>query len=73
MIKAIQIYNTISVSFVDVELEESLLIADKLNMYAYDAYLILCALKNHAPLISLDNGLIVAAKTLGVTVWEIEK
>ena len=71
VVKAIQIYNSIVLTFVDVELEETLLIADKLNIYAYDAYLILCALKNHCPLITLDNGLIIAAKNFGIQVLEI--
>jgi predicted nucleic acid-binding protein len=71
VIKAIQIYESISIELVAVELEESLLIADKLNIYAYDAYLIACALKNHCPLISLDNGLIAAAKNLGVRIIEV--
>src|SRR5579862_488793 len=65
VIKAMQIYDSISITFVDVDLEESLLIADKLNIYAYDAYLITCALKNHCQLITLDNGLISAAKNFG--------
>lgn len=73
VIKAIQIYEGISINFNDVELEESLLIADKLNIYAYDAYLIACALKYHCPLISLDNGLVAAAKNLGVKILEIQQ
>jgi len=72
VIKAIQIYDSISITFLDVELEESLLIAEKLNIYAYDAYLIACSLKNHCPLISLDNGLIQAAKHFGINVVEIK-
>jgi predicted nucleic acid-binding protein len=72
-IKAIQLYDSISITFVDVELEESLLIADKLNIYAYDAYLIACSLKNHCPIISLDNGLIQAAKNFGVKTVEVEQ
>jgi predicted nucleic acid-binding protein len=73
VIEAIQSYDSISIVLTEVELEESLLIADRLNIYAYDAYMISCALKNHCPLISLDTGLIIAAKSLGVTVWEIDK
>lgn len=73
VIKAIQLYDSISMTFVDVELEESLLIADKLKIYAYDAYLIACSLKNHCPLISLDNALIQAAKNFGVNTVEVEQ
>lgn len=72
IIKAIQLYNTISITFIDIELEESLLIADKLNIYAYDAYLIASALKMHCQLITLDNGLISAAKNFGVKILEIK-
>jgi predicted nucleic acid-binding protein len=71
VIKAVQLYEKIPISLVDVELEESLLIADKLNLYAYDAYLITCALKNHCPLVSLDKGLVMAAQQFGITVVEI--
>lgn len=71
-IKAIQLYDSISITFVDIELEESLLIADKSNLYAYDAYLIACSLKNHCSLISLDNGLIQAAKNFGINTVEVE-
>ncbi len=73
VIKAIQLYDSIPITFIDVELEESLLIVDKLNIYAYDAYLIACSLKNHCPLISLDNGLIQAAKNFGVNTVEVEQ
>jgi len=73
VIKAIQAYNSIAVTYIDIELEEALLIADKLNLYAYDAYLISCALKKHCPLITLDNGLMVAAKQLGIKIVEIEQ
>ncbi len=72
VIKAIQLYDSIPIEYLDVELEESLLIADKLNIYAYDAYLIACSLKNHCSLISLDNGLIQAAKNFGINIVEIE-
>jgi len=72
IMQAIQIYNSIAIDYVNVELEESLLVADKLKIYAYDAYIISCALKNHCPLISLDNGLVTAANHFGVKTWEIE-
>lgn len=72
VIKAIQLYDSIPIKFVDVDLEETLLIADRLRIYAYDAYLIACSIKHHCPLISLDNGLLQAAKKLGVNIVEIE-
>lgn len=57
----------------DVELEESLKIADMLGIYAYDAYLIRCALKYKSPLLSLDRKLINAAKEMKAGVIEVVK
>ena len=57
----------------DVELEESLQIADTLGIYAYDAYLIRCALKYKSPLISLDRKLVNLAKEMKARVVEVVK
>ena len=71
-LKAIQAYNKIPIRFVDVELEQSLEIAETSNIYAYDAYLIQCALKFRSPLISLDKNLVNSAKRMKVKVIEVE-
>ena len=62
----------IPIRFVDVELEESLKIAGTLGIYAYDAYLIQCALKYQAPLISLDGNLMSSAKRMKAKVMEVK-
>ena len=72
-IQAVKLYQKIPIRFVDVELEETLRIADALGIYAYDAYLIRCALKYRAPLISLDRNLVNAAKEMRVKVIEVGK
>ena len=69
--QSLDIYRKIRVDFVEVELEESLKIAQQLNIYAYDAYLIRCALKHQAPLISLDKGLRGYAQQMNVSVLEV--
>jgi predicted nucleic acid-binding protein len=68
---AIRAYKGIPVRLLDIDLEASLEIADRLGLYAYDAYLIRCALQYNAPLISLDRGLIRAAQELDVQVIEV--
>lgn len=70
-LKAIEVYETISLRFLDVELRQSLETAAKLNIYAYDAYLIQCALKYKSPLLSLDRSLIDSARQIGVDVLEV--
>ena len=72
-IQAVKLYQRIPIRFVDVELEESLQIADTLGIYAYDAYLIRCALKYKSPLISLDRKLVSAATEMKARVIEVVK
>jgi predicted nucleic acid-binding protein len=72
-IQAIKLYQQIPIRFVDVELEETLKIANVLGIYTYDAYLIRCALKYRSPLISLDRNLVNAAKEMKVKVIEVRK
>ena len=68
---AIDIYKQIPIRFIEVELEESLRIAHQFNIYAYDAYLLRCAQKYKAPLISLDKTLLELAKELKLQVIEV--
>jgi len=70
-IQAVRLYQRIPIRFVDVELEESLKIANMLGIHAYDAYLIRCALKYKSPLISLDRKLVSAAKKMKARVLEV--
>ena len=71
-LKAIQAYSKIPIRFVDVELERSLEIAETSSIYAYDAYLIRCALRYRSPLISLDRNLVNSAKRMKVKVIEVK-
>jgi predicted nucleic acid-binding protein len=71
-LQAIQAYGKIPIRFVDVELQQTLEIARTANIYAYDAYLIRCALKYRTPLISLDKGLVNSAKQMKVKVMEVK-
>jgi len=70
-LQAIEIYLQIPVRFVEVELTESLELADELGLYAYDAYLLRCAAKYRLPLLTLDARLIQAAKEKNIQVLEV--
>jgi predicted nucleic acid-binding protein len=72
-LKAIELYEKIPIRFVDVELDESLRLAQTLDMYAYDAYLIRCAQKYRSPLLSLDGYLIECARRADVAVLEVSE
>ncbi len=71
-LEAIRVYSEIPIRFVDVDLRRSLEIARDLGIYAYDAYLIQCALWARAPLISLDRNLVNSARRMKVKVIEVK-
>jgi len=66
----IALYQQIPLKFVDVNLSKTIDLAEQLQIYAYDAYLIQCALQTSTPLLTLDAGLIQAAKVVGITILE---
>lgn len=70
-VEAIDIYETISLEMVEIDLAEAIKLAGKYNIYAYDAYILQCALENDLPLISLDRNLIDIAKREGIQVIEV--
>lgn len=61
-------YHAIPVKFVDVDLNQALALAARFRMYAYDAYLLVCAMQSRTPLLSLDSALNTAAGQLGILV-----
>lgn len=69
---AIEVYEQISIELVDVDLKQGLELVDQHKVYAYDAYMIACALNRSCPLLTLDGGLAYAAKAVGVEVWEVK-
>ena len=62
----------VGVRQIEVELDESLRIAAEHDIYAYDAYLLRCALKYRSPLLTLDRGLRHVAGQLSVRLLEVE-
>lgn len=67
----IDAYLKIPIKLVDVDLKQSLALVRKLRMYAYDAYLLVCAMQLGTPLLTLDEPLKVAAQSLGIDVLEV--
>ena len=69
--KALEIYEQIPIKYIDVNLIESVKIAGQEGMYAYDAYLLICAKNHKSPLLTLDKKLIQIAKNNKIKVLEI--
>jgi predicted nucleic acid-binding protein len=70
---AVQVFHTIPIRWLDVDLEDALALAAQLDIYAYDAYIIAAAQKQKCPILALDGGLIHAAKVAGVPVLEVSE
>ena len=69
--KGIDIFNAIPIRYVQVNMAEALSIAFRMNMYAYDAYFVECAIQYGAPLLTLDRRLQRAARALKAAVLEV--
>ena len=69
--RAIEIYESIPIRFIDVNLTASLAIASEHRLYAYDAYLIECSRARRAPLLTLDRALARVAARMMIDVVEV--
>ena len=70
-IQAYQIFDTIPVHLVDVNVKNALNIACDGNSYAYDAYYLELARKNDLPLLTLDNKMKNIAKLFNIKTIEL--
>lgn len=69
--KAIGFYKHIPITFVDVRLEDAVEIAAHYRLYAYDAYILACARRFGAPVVSLDGTLLKTAQLMKLDIVDI--
>lgn len=69
--RALEAYQQIPIRFSDVGLAQALKVSKGLDIYAYDAYVLACAVKHRCGLLSLDRGLIDAATRAGIEALEV--
>ena len=69
--RALKIFDSIVLRYVEVDLENAVSIAGQTNSYAYDAYFLDCALRNKAPLLTLDRPLRRMAERLRIETVEV--
>lgn len=70
-LKLLEAYAAIPIRMADVALKQAVELSTKLNIYAYDAYVIACAINQRAPILSLDTGLRTRAGDLKLNVLEV--
>ncbi|MGO8705392.1 MAG: type II toxin-antitoxin system VapC family toxin [Candidatus Brocadiia bacterium] len=69
--RGLAVFQSIPLRYVDIDLAAALSFASRADVYAYDAYFIECARQQASPLLTLDGGLVRAARELGVTLIEV--
>lgn len=70
-LQAIDVYHHIPLRLVEVELADSRQLAADLYSYAYDAYLLRCAIRYKAPLLTLDKNLSRLANSKRISAVEV--
>jgi predicted nucleic acid-binding protein len=71
--RALQSYLQIPIDIIDIDLLSAVRLSQELDIFAYDAYVIDCARKLGAPLISLDGGLLEACRRAKVEIIEVNE
>ncbi len=70
-LKSLESYAAIPIRLTDLALKQAVELAARLNIYAYDAYVIACAVNHRAPILTLDSGLRARARELKLDVLEL--
>ena len=69
--RAFDAYGMIPVQLVNIDMKAALRLAHDLGIYAYDSYMLDCALRHRCPLLTLDGALKAAANRAGVEILEV--
>lgn len=69
---ALQSFREIPVRLPSLEIESSVVLAERHDVYAYDAYVIECARRYKTPLLSLDRRQCEVARSEGIATLEVD-
>lgn len=69
--RGLSVFESIPLRYVEPDFRNALQMSKKINMYAYDAYFLDCALRYRAPLLTLDRQLKAAAQNLKIDALEV--
>ena len=69
--KGYAIFRSIPIRFVEPDFINALKLSKKTNMYAYDAYLLDCAIRYKTPILTLDKKLLTIASNINIETLEV--
>ena len=70
-LEGLRIFESIPIRLLEADLGHALALAERVGVYAYDAYILDCALRYRAPVLTLDRKMARAARALGVEILEV--
>lgn len=70
-LQAIDVYREIAVETVEIDLKAAIRLAGRYNIYAYDAYILQCAIEHNLPLMTLDEDMAEIARQENVQIIEV--
>jgi predicted nucleic acid-binding protein len=71
-LQLLEAYAAIPIRMAEIGLKQGVELSARLNVYAYDAYVLACAINQRAPLLTLDGGLRDRARELKLEVLEVD-
>ena len=71
-LQLLEAYAAIPIRMTEVGLKQAVELSAKLNVYAYDAYVLACAVNERVPLLTLDDGLRERARELKLDMMEVK-
>ncbi len=69
--RGLEIFNSIPLRYIEPDFANAVSISKQTNMYAYDAYFLDCALRQKAPILTLDSRLKETAQNLSIKTLEV--
>ncbi len=69
--EGLRVFHSVPIRYVKVDMANTLSLARRESMYAYDAYFLDCASRHVAPLLTLDRRLMRAAQNIGIHLLEV--
>jgi predicted nucleic acid-binding protein len=69
--KGLSIFRSIPLRYAEPDFANAMQLSKTINMYAYDAYILDCAIRYKSPLLTLDRKLISAAQSINVETLEV--
>jgi len=69
--KGLLIFNSIHLRYIEPDFVKVLKLSKQINIYAYDAYILECAIRHKAPVLTLDKNLMASAQSLKIETLEV--